>query len=315
MATGKNNNIMKTNTLFRTFLKAVSAVVLVATLLAACNKTEEPDTPARINSIVYGDDTLRIINAAMDFGDGNYQYQFVVSDTFYFMMASTQAPNSGSLPIIDAEAYEMGTPGYYACLFLKGDMCQLVSGTIDMSIGANGEYLFTLVGTTEEGQAVDIYYKGAVIDLTRPTGTGSISLKGETFPVELAIATQRQGGYELNVSSLDDNYIFEIDGIAPIANGEYILTDATDLAANQYNLYYDVESVKVSDFGSCYNGEMTCTVSSGIYTITFSGECIDSEGEYAVPISGTYTGSIHLVNMSKAPARSAKKGAILSRLL
>lgn len=291
---------MKKNILFSKTLAAVSVFALAALVTVGCGKNKvTPDEPAVANHFYYGNQTLDIANAVKMSTQGMAGYQFTLNNGYIFNVVGSTETTSTDANFTDMITFLMTGRGFMGTLYLTNDddntAIEVASGSFKIS-EKDGKYEVICLAVTSNNDTIDMYYNGAILDLNKPTGTGSLTVGGSSYPIQVGCMGQLEGLYCYALYDTTMNTTVGISSKDALSqSGTYTITDdyATLTNGNGVSVQYDIVNANMEELeGTLTEGTLTSSVSGDRYTITFSGT---SE---AGTVSGSFTGSISETNMA-----------------
>lgn len=304
-----------TNTMKKS-AKVLSIFALAATLMVGCKKDDvnpddpntpdDPVVPEHICHFVYDGDTLGVNYVAIEDLGGLYVVAVDLSNGAQFSVLGTVNPmDAGTMPFADFMTILFGGEGIYGSYMVGEETDDMATGTLDMkTVGDMNE--LTIEGTTMSGKTVSASFKGHVIDLSQPTGTGSITWNGENYELNLAGVMKDGGLYAYSLSSTTfGNYIDIINNV-PLTNGTYTISDSEEQVTNNDQLVaVNVEILDQTGENDLLNvtatsGTVTMAISGNTYTIDMDAN--STEGN----IKAHYTGDMYVLYASKMMAKARK---------
>ncbi|MCQ2295044.1 MAG: hypothetical protein MJZ67_05265 [Bacteroidales bacterium] len=298
-----------------------ACIALTAAMMVGCKKDDTqpiiPDTndstvtptlPETEGYVIYGDDSVSMEYIILEDLGGMFilNAQLTNGDQFGAITAANPI-DAGEMQFTDIMTILMGGDGAYASYTMSNDdYDDMVSGTlVARTIKDQNEVV--VEGTTEGGKSLKLYFKGQIVNLTQPTGTGNIAFGGKNYPVELATVMKSSGVYEYYICDLamyntmsifvnspmttNTTYNFTTDENAIFSNNSLAVGDLAIMEASGEDMV--VESMVTG-------GTVTTTVNGNQLTLNVSGTT--TAGEFTL----TYTGTTYAGYMNKMAKRMAK---------
>ncbi len=317
---------MKKNILFRRALAVVSVIALAAFVMVGCQKEEIdpvtpndttipndtttpvdpdiPDDPTEPNHFYYGNNTLNINKIIKMNMQGMIAYDFILNNDYIFTIMGTTDIDSNGTDFTDVMTFFMtgqGTCGSIGTNDEEDEGDYVASGNIKIT-RRNNTYEIICKAITEANDSIDVYYNGPIFDMNNPTGTGSITVSGTEYALQVGIMGLMDGVY--NYEFFDSQMLNTLDIVSKnaLGNGTYTLTDddAVVEAGNGIDIEFDIinPATETEIEGELTDGSLTCSISGDTYTINFSGN------SNLGTVSGTYTGTITEFQMDKAAQKN-----------
>lgn len=315
---------MKKNILFRRVLAVVSVIALAAFVMVGCQKEEiepnnpndttipndtttpvDPDDPTEPNHFYYGQNTLTVNKVIKMNMQGMIAYEFILNNNYIFTIMGATDIDSNGTNFTDVMSFFMTGQGTFGVIGTneeddEGDY--VASGNIKIT-KRNNNYEIICKAITEANDTIDVYYNGPIFDMNNPTGTGSITVSGTDYALQVGIMGVMDGMY--NYEFFDTQMLNSLDFVSKnaLGNGTYTITDddAAVAAGNGIDIGFDIINPITEDEieGELTDGSLTCSISGDTYTISFSGN------SNLGTVSGTYTGTITEFQMDKAAMKNA----------
>lgn len=316
---------MKLNTLFAKSAKLFTIVALAAMVMVGCkkdpadnpNNPDNPDNPNNPNDpvvpenegyFVYGSDTINISFVAIQDMGGLYVLAFDLANGAQFSTLGTINPvDAGTMPFSDFMTILFGGQGIYGSYMIGEDADDVESGTIEVkTVGEKSE--INIEGTTMAGKSVKAYFKGTLIDLSKPTGNGTLTWNGNNYDINIAAVMTDQGLFDYELTNTQMSLYTDIIAIAPLTTGTYTITnDEADFNFNGNNQMVGVNIEILDETGesdlldvSATYGSLNVTYSGKTFTISM--DAYSSQGQ----ITANYTGSIYTLYAAKMMQKARK---------
>lgn len=291
-------------------------VTLTAAMMVGCkkddvkpdnpNNPDEPVVPENIGHFVYDGDTLKVNYVAVEDLGGLYVVAVDLSNGAQFSVLGTVNPmDAGAMPFADFMTILFGGEGIYGSYMVGEETDDMATGTLELKTVEDKNEL-TIEGTTMSGKTVSASFKGHIIDLAQPTGTGSISWNGNSYELNLAAVIQDQGMYNYSIANTNFGNYLDIFNNVPLTNGTYTISDSEEQVTN--NDQTIAASVEILDQtgentildATATSGTVTMAISGNTYTIDM--DAISSEGN----IKAHYTGDMYVLYATKMMAKARK---------
>lgn len=313
-----------TKNIFKKSLTLFTFALLAAATMVGCKKDDvkpddpntpdTPDTPTMPEMegyVLYGEDSIAVDFAMFEDMDGMYIVNVQLSNGSQFgALSTTNIIDAGPLQFADIMTIIMGGDGVCGSYTItEDDYDDLTSGQIEVkTLDELTEILAT--GTTESGKNFKLYFKGQLVNLSKPTGTGSITFGGQTYPVDLNVIMKAEGVYEYFIS---DTRMFNTMSV--FVNSPMTVSTTYNFTSDQ-NAFMGNNTLAMGELAivNAAGDDMIVEdgVTSGTVATTVDGKNITINVNGTTPsgdFTVNYTGTSYAAYVSKMAKRVAKMRA------
>ncbi len=299
---------MKKNILFRKALTVVSVFALAALVMVSCKKKDDPtpDEPAVSNHAYYHGQSMDIAHAIKVKTQGMIGYQFSFSNGYALSILSSSEIDSLGANFTDPLVFVMTGQGLVGTISTSIDdnaTAEIASGSFKVT-ERNGNYEIVCLAVTSENDTLDMYYLGAIVDMNKPTGSGSMTIDGENYPLQVGCVGMSDGLHCYTLLDTSMSHTFDFSSKNALGNGTYTISNNSSAIADGSAISASFSIVSMDGIESdsfeeeLYSGTLTSSVNGNTYTISFSGQSESGD------VSGSFTGTLNEIEIASLDFKS-----------